>query len=135
MNFRNGSVAVLRRAMPIFAVLYFLQCGLAYADDDNSGDISVTDVRGETYLTMNGRTRTPKVGNVIVPAATIATGVNGALELKQGATTVAVSASSIVELPQTDAPAAMLDRIVQSSGNVYYKVGKRATHKLRVETP
>lgn len=124
------------RALHFALLTCLFLCGQVYAaDENNAGDIAVVDVRGEAYVTMGGKTRTPKIGSVVVPAATIATGVNSALELQQGATTVAISASTLIELPETDAPGGMLDRIVQSSGNVYYKVGKREARKLRVETP
>ena len=67
--------------------------------------------------------------------ATLRTGRDGAIELKQGATTVSVGPETLLEFPALEKRGAPIDRIVQPRGNAFYNIGKREGRKLRVETP
>jgi hypothetical protein len=118
------------------AALYFACGALANAaDEDNSGPISVTDVRGDVTLTQRGKSQKPRVGTKVTPPASVFTGVDSSVELRQGHTTVAVSANTTLDIPSSGLADSRIERIVQSRGSAFYRVGKRASQKLRVETP
>jgi FecR-like protein len=84
-------------------------------------------------ITVRGAARAVQVGLVIELPAAIRTGHDGAIDLRQGNTTVAIAADSELELPATDG--SIIDRLIQTRGNAFYDVGKRGARKLRVETP
>jgi hypothetical protein len=66
--------------------------------------------------------------------ATVRTGRDGAIELRQGATSVNVGPDTQLEFPALEVPGGPIDRIRQSRGNVFYDVGRRGSRKLRIET-
>lgn len=105
----------------------------AYALD--SGDIVVTSLKGEVHVTVNGAARAMKAGGVLETPASIRTGRNGSVELKQGATTVSVGPETLLEFPALAQRGGPIDRVVQPRGNAFYSIGKREGRKLRVETP
>jgi hypothetical protein len=105
----------------------------AYALD--SGDIVVTSLKGEVHVTVNGAARAMKAGGVLETPASIRTGRDGAVELKQGATTVSVGPETLLEFPALAQRGGPIDRVVQPRGNAFYSIGKREGRKLRVETP
>lgn len=98
-------------------------------------DIVVANVHGDVHVTMAGATSPLYVGAILQLPATIRTGKDGALELRQGPTTVAAAANTELEIPQSAAEGGLIERIVQIRGNAFYSVGKRERTKLRVETP
>jgi hypothetical protein len=101
----------------------------------NKGDIVVANVHGDARVTMAGATSPLYVGAILQLPATIRTGRDGSLELRQGPTTVAAAANTELEIPQSAAEGGLIERIVQIRGNAFYSVGKRERTKLRVETP
>jgi hypothetical protein len=101
----------------------------------DSGDIVVVSSKGEVHITLNGVERNVRAGSALVPPATVRTGRDGNVELKQGATTVSVGPDTLLDFPALEKPGAPIDRIVQPSGNAFYSIGKREGRKLRVETP
>src|SRR6187549_2637369 len=105
----------------------------AYAVD--SGDIVVVSSKGEVHITMSGAERKLRAGGVLELPATVRTGRDGSVELRQGATAVSVGPETLLEFPALEKRGAPIDRIVQPSGNVFYDIGKREGRKLRVETP
>src|SRR5262245_12917982 len=109
-----------------FAALGASLC--AHAAD--AGDIVVVSVKGEVHVTIGGVAREPRGGTVIEPPATVRTGRDGAIELKQGATTVSVGPDTLLEFPALERPGAPIDRIIQPQGNAFYDIGKRAGRKL-----
>lgn len=119
----------------VISVLFAFHAMVFAADENNSGDIVVTDVRGDVNVVSRGNALKMHVGSVIALPATIRTGTDGQLDLRQGQTTVAISANSVLDIPTTSLPGGTIDRIMQPRGSAFYKVGKRETHKLRVETP
>ena len=101
----------------------------------DSGDIVITNLKGEVHFVVGGTSRVLRDGAVLEPPATVRTGHDGSLDLRQGATTVSVGPDTALEFPALEKRGAPIDRIVQPSGSAFYDVGKRDGRKLRVETP
>jgi hypothetical protein len=101
----------------------------------DSGDIVVVSSKGEVYITVNGTPRKLPAGAVLEPPATVRTGRDGNIELRQGATSVNVGPETLLEFPALEKRGAPIDRIQQPRGNAFYNIGKRDGRKLRVETP
>jgi hypothetical protein len=101
----------------------------------DGGDIVVASLSGEVQITMNGGAREVRAGSVLELPAIVRTGRDGAIELRQGATSVNVGPDTQLEFPALEVRGGPIDRIQQSRGNVFYDVGKRGARKLRVETP
>jgi hypothetical protein len=129
-----GASPVVRSLLWLVVALGGLFAG-STAQALDTGDIIVTSLKGEVHVTMNGAVRTVRAGGVLELPASIKTGRDGAIELKQGATTVSVGPETLLEFPALDKPGGAIDRIVQPRGNAFYSIGKRDGHKLRVETP
>jgi len=117
----------------LLACASLLAAPAAYALD--SGDILVVSSKGEVHITMNGAERTVRAGGVLELPASVRTGRDGNVELRQGATTVSVGPETLLEFPALEKRGAPIDRIVQPRGNAFYNIGKREGRKLRVETP
>jgi hypothetical protein len=101
----------------------------------DTGDIVVTSIKGEVHVTVNGAERAMKAGGILETPSAIRTGRDGALEIRQGATSVSVGPDTLLEFPAQEQRGGAIDRIVQPRGNAFYSIGKRAGRKLRVETP
>src|SRR5688500_8466711 len=101
----------------------------------DSGDIVVVSAKGEVHFTLNGAARAVRAGGVLELPATVRTGRDGAVELKQGTTTVSVGPDTLLDFPALEKRGAPIDRILQPRGNAFYDIGKREGRKLRVETP
>jgi hypothetical protein len=101
----------------------------------DTGDIVVESVTGEVRVTMKGAVTAVRAGGVLELPATIDTGRAGAIELRQGATTISVGPETRLEFPALEKRGGPIDRVVQPRGNAFYNIGKRAGRRLRVETP
>jgi hypothetical protein len=123
------------RRMRAYFVLIALFATFSAHGAATQGDIVVANVHGDVRVTMAGATSPLYVGAILQLPATIRTGNDGSLELRQGPTTVAAAANTELEIPQSAAEAGLIERIVQIRGNAFYNVGKRERTKLRVETP
>jgi len=110
-------------------------CAAPAAHALDTGDIVITSVKGEVHVTVSGAERALRAGALLELPATVRTGSDGAIELKQGATTVGVGPDTLLEFPALASPGGSIDRIAQPRGNAFYSIGKRAGHKLRIETP
>ncbi|HEU4781574.1 MAG TPA: FecR family protein [Steroidobacteraceae bacterium] len=117
----------------LFACAALLAAPAANALD--SGDIVLVSSKGEVHITVNGAARNVRAGGVLELPATVRTGRDGNVELKQGATTVSVGPETLLEFPALEKRGAPIDRILQPRGNAFYNIGKREGRKLRVETP
>ncbi|HEU5138263.1 MAG TPA: FecR family protein [Steroidobacteraceae bacterium] len=117
----------------MIACAALLAAPAAHAID--SGDIIVVKSRGEVHITVNGAARSVRDGGVLELPATVRTGRNGNIELRQGATSVSVAPETMLEFPALEKRGAPIDRIQQPRGNAFYNIGKREGRKLRVETP
>lgn len=129
---RNNPVVSWLRAIPLFLSVLFV-APAAFALD--SGEIVVVSAKGEVQVTMKGAAVNVRAGSVLELPATLSTGRDGSVELKQGATTVSVGPDTTLDFPALEKPGAPIDRILQPSGNAFYNIGKRDGRKLRVETP
>jgi hypothetical protein len=125
---------VVRGAIALWLALAAL-CASPAAFAVDSGDIVVVSLKGEVHFTMNGAARTVRAGGVLEPPATLRTGRDGSVELRQGATTLSVGPETLLEFPALEKRGAPIDRIQQPSGNVFYDIGKREGRRLRIETP
>jgi hypothetical protein len=105
----------------------------AFAVD--SGDIVIASTKGEVHFIVNGAERTLRAGSVLELPANIRTGRDGAVELRQGATSISVGPETLLEFPALEKAGGPIDRVVQPRGNAFYNIGKRPGRKLRVETP
>jgi hypothetical protein len=122
----------LLAALPLLAAALFVSPAALAVD---SGDIVVVSTKGEVHFTVNGAPRNVRAGGVLELPATLRTGDDGAVELKQGATTVSVGPKTVLEFPALEKRGAPIDRILQPSGNAFYNIGKREGRRLRIETP
>jgi hypothetical protein len=110
-------------------------CAAPAARAIDSGDIVVASLKGEVHVTMRGAERALRAGAVLELPATVRTGRDGSIELRQGATSVSVGPDTLLEFPALQEAGGPIDRIVQPRGNAFYSIGKRPGRKLRVETP
>jgi hypothetical protein len=125
--------SLVRLSAALSVVLALLLAAPAFAVD--AGDIVVASVKGEVRVTMNGAAREVRAGTVLELPAQVRTGRDGAIELRQGATSVNVGPDTDLDFPALEKRGAPVDRIVQPRGNAFYDIGKREGRKLRVETP
>jgi hypothetical protein len=99
------------------------------------GDIVVATVHGTVNATMAGMTVPLSAGATLQLPATVRTGADGAVELRQGNSTFAAAGNTELEIPQSAAEDGLVERIVQIRGNAFYSIGKRTGTRLRVEAP
>jgi hypothetical protein len=99
------------------------------------GDIVVVTVHGTVSATMAGMTVPLSAGAILQLPATVRTGADGAVELRQGPSTFAAAGNTELEIPQSAAQDGLIERIVQIRGNAFYSIGKRTGARLRVEAP
>jgi hypothetical protein len=124
----------LRRSLATLCLAFLaLFSSAAFAVD--AGDIVIASTKGEVHFIVNGAERTLRAGSVLELPANIRTGRDGAVELRQGATSISVGPETVLEFPALEKAGAPIDRIVQPRGNAFYNIGKRPGRKLRVETP
>src|SRR5689334_17699367 len=137
-NKESGVRHVVRRisgAAGALLVVLAVLCASPAALAVDSGDIVVVSSKGEVHVTMGGAERKIRAGGVLELPATVRTGRDGSVELRQGATTVSIGPETLLEFPALEKRGAPVDRIVQPRGNAFYDIGKREGRKLRVETP
>ena len=99
------------------------------------GDIVAVTVHGTVSATMAGMTVPLSDGAILQLPATVRTGADGAVELRQGNSTFAAAGNTELEIPQSAAEDGLVERIVQIRGNAFYSIGKRTGTRLRVEAP
>ena len=84
---------------------------------------------------MAGMTVPLSAGAILQLPATVRTGADGAVELRQGNSTFAAAGNTELEIPQSAAEDGLIERIIQVRGNAFYNIGKRTGTRLRVEAP
>jgi hypothetical protein len=119
------------RALTLIAMLFAAPAAFAI----DSGDIVVVSAKGEVRVSMGGADRDARAGLVLELPASLRTGRDGGVELRQGETTVSVGPDTVLEFPALEKRGAPIDRIQQPRGSAFYNIGKREGRKLRVETP
>src|SRR6187399_291601 len=138
MSCQKKKASMITQVVRAMAAMALTLCALlapATALAIDSGDIVVVSVKGEVHVTNSGAPRAVRAGSVLDPPATLRTGRDGAVELRQGATTLSVGPETLLEFPALEKRGAPIDRILQPRGNVFYNIGKREGRKLRIETP
>jgi hypothetical protein len=137
MSFNNHNPGARHRVVRAMSAMMLLLAAIvampAFAVD--SGDIVVVSLKGEVHVTIRGQARAVRAGTVLELPASVRTGRDGAIELRQGATSVRVGPETLLEFPALEKRGAPIDVIQQPRGNAFYDVGKREGRKLRVETP
>ena len=101
----------------------------------DTGDIVIANLKGEVHFEIRGSSTTLRSGSMLELPATLRTGRDGAVELRQGATSISVGPDTLLEFPALKEAGGPIDRIVQPRGNAFYSIGKRNGRKLRIETP
>jgi hypothetical protein len=131
----NGSQGSSLRGLLLAAAACLVSAPAAASPPQQSPSVVVAAAAGDVRVTSGGAPVKAANGMTLLLPASIHTGTNGSIELRQGRTIVNVGANSQVDIPESGDPSETLDRIVQARGNVYYDVAKRPSRKLRVETP
>ena len=133
----NHNHHLRRFARPLVAWLFALAawCATPAAFALDTGDIVVANTRGEVFFTVRGAQTRLRAGSVLELPATLRTGRDGAVELRQGATSISVGPDTVLEFPALEKAGGPIDRVIQPRGNAFYSIGKRPGRKLRVETP
>jgi hypothetical protein len=97
-------------------------------------DIVVESLKGDVRVVSRGAPLAARPGSVLALAAAVRTGRDGAIDLRQGDTSISVSPDTQLDFP-AQAAAGPIERVVQPAGNAYYDVGPRGNRRMRVETP
>lgn len=117
------------------AVLACMPLSMTAAATASRGDVIVATVHGTVSATMAGMTVPLSAGAILQLPATVRTGADGAVELRQGSSTFAAAGNTELEIPQSAAEDGLVERIIQLRGNAFYNIGKRTGTRLRVEAP
>src|SRR4051794_4587050 len=94
-----NSMHSVARALVALSLTLAALCAPTAAFALDTGDIVVASIKGEVHVTVSGTERVMKAGGVLETPATIRTGRDGAIELKQGATSVRVGPDSLLDFP------------------------------------
>lgn len=132
------SLRITSRSVALALVTAFAAClslSATAATTTSRGDISVITVHGSVTATMAGMTVPLSAGAILQLPATVRTGADGAVELRQGTSTFAAAGNTELEIPESAAEDGLIERIVQIRGNAFYNIGKRTGTRLRVEAP
>jgi hypothetical protein len=117
------------------ALLACMPLSMTAAATASRGDVIVATVHGTVSGTMAGMTVPLSAGAILQLPATVRTGADGAVELRQGNSTFAAAGNTELEIPQSAAQDGLIERIIQVRGNAFYNIGKRTGTRLRVEAP
>jgi len=131
----NQQLRRVARPLVAWSLLLAAWCATPAAFALDTGDIVVANTRGEVIITVRGAPTRLRAGSVLELPATLRTGRDGAVELRQGATSISVGPDTLLEFPALEKAGGPIDRVVQPRGNAFYSIGKRPGRKLRVETP
>ncbi len=119
----------------VVLLMFAMSASAVAAEPAQGGPIVVVDVQGAVHVSIAGTAQRVRPGSIIGTPATIRTGADGRIELRQGATTASVERHTRIDLPASAAADGLIEHIDQSRGNVLYDVAKRPGRKLRIETP
>src|SRR4030095_9801648 len=106
----------------IAALLACLPLSTMAAVTASRGDIVAVTVHGTVSATMAGMTVPLSAGAILQLPATVRTGPDGAVELRQGNSTFAAAGNTELEIPQSAAEDGLVERIVQIRGNAFYSI-------------
>ncbi|MEX2123281.1 MAG: FecR family protein [Woeseia sp.] len=103
--------------------------------DKLADGLIVEETDGAVKIKLDNQWQSPNTGMVVGLPATVSTGADGAIKLRQGATIISIAANTAVELFEGPEPGSPLQRVVQNQGSAFYDIAPRGSNKLRVETP
>ena len=132
------SLRIASRSFALTLLAALLVCvpfSITAAATASHGDIVVVTVHGTVTATMAGMTVPLSAGAILQLPATVRTGADGAVELRQATSTFAAAGNTELEIPQSAAQDGLVERIIQIRGNAFYSIGKRTGTRLRVEAP
>jgi FecR protein len=130
----QGNQAIRSLAL-LFALLFFSSAVKAQSATDEAGPLIVEEASGAAKIKMANRWLSPAAGMMVTLPATVSTGSNGSIQLRQDETVISVAANTAIELIAGAEPGAPLQRAVQDRGSAFYDIAPRVRSRLRVETP
>jgi hypothetical protein len=108
----------------------------AQRDTDEATDsLIVEEAAGAVKIKFDNRWRSPSAGMTVSLPATISTGADGSIRIRQAATVISVASNTAIELLAGTEPGSPLQRVVQNQGSAFYDIAPRESSRLRVETP
>ncbi|HWM28658.1 MAG TPA: FecR family protein, partial [Woeseiaceae bacterium] len=102
---------------------------------DAPDNLIVEETTGAVKIKLRNQWQSPDVGMAVSLPATVSTGADGSIKLRQDATIISVASSTAIELFEGPGSGATLQRVVQNQGSAFYDIAPRESNKLRVETP
>lgn len=117
--------------------LLVLSCA-ASAQARGPGDVdnlTVVESAGAVKIKLENRWQTPQSGMAVSLPATVSTGADGSIRIKQNATIITIAANTAIEFLEGTEPGLPLQRVIQNQGSAFYDIAPRESSKLRVETP
>jgi hypothetical protein len=134
---RKEGNSVLRLSRLVLCTLLVLSfvAHAAQAQGIEHDDLTVVESAGAVKIKLADRWRTPETGMVVTLPATVSTGADGSIRLRQDAATISIAANTAIELLEGTEPGLPLQRVVQNQGSAFYDIAPRGSSRLRVETP
>ena len=109
------------------------------ADEPTDGpiveEIVVEETAGAVKIKFGNRWQSPSSGMTVSLPATVSTGADGSIRIRQAATVISVASNTAIELLEGTEPGSPLQRVVQNQGSAFYDIAPRESSRLRVETP
>lgn len=131
MNTRHPSAIWFGRFLLSFAAVFLAAVTIA----DTAPKLLVENSSGAVKLRIQDQWLSPSDGMTVHLPATVSTGDDGSLVLRQGETRISVASNTALEFFTGPDAASILQRVVQEKGSAFYDVAPRESNKLRVETP
>jgi hypothetical protein len=103
--------------------------------DEATNGLIVEEAAGAVKIKFDNRWRSPSTGMTVSLPATISTGADGSIRIRQAATVISVASNTAIELLEGAEPGLPLQRVVQNQGSAFYDIAPRESSRLRVETP
>jgi hypothetical protein len=109
------------------------------ADEPTDGPvvekIVVEETAGAVKIKLDNRWQSPSTGMTVSLPATVSTGADGSIRIRQAATVISVASNTAIELLEGTEPGSPLQRVVQNQGSAFYDIAPQESSRLRVETP
>jgi hypothetical protein len=135
MRKEGNSVLRLSRLVLCTVLVLSYVAHAAQAQGIEHDDLTVVESAGAVKIKLADRWRTPETGMVVTLPATVSTGADGSIKLRQDAATISIAANTAIELLEGTEPGLPLQRVVQNQGSAFYDIAPRGSSRLRVETP
>ena len=103
--------------------------------DEATDSLIVEETAGAVKVKFDNRWQSPSTGMTVSLPATISTGADGSIRIRQAATVISVASNTAIELLEGTEPGSPLQRVVQNQGSAFYDIAPQESSRLRVETP